>query len=87
MNETNSLSIEGGLKIAGVGLTLGASTKTTDRIPTYETSTSTIDKPYTPPLEHTINKGKPDEQTVATTIIDKIKYVATELKDKVGALL
>ena len=27
VNETNSLGIEGGLKIAGVGLTLGASTK------------------------------------------------------------
>ena len=88
VKETNSLGIDGGLKIAGVGLTLGASTKTTDRIPTYtETSTSTIDKPYTPPVEHTINKGKPDEQDVATTIIDKINYIGAELKDKVGALL
>jgi len=88
VDETNSIGIEGGLKIAGVGLTLGASTKTTDRIPTYtETSTSTIDKPYTPPLEHTINKETPDEQTVATTTIDKIQYIATELKDKMGALM
>lgn len=88
VSETNSLGIEGGLKIAGVGLTLGASTKTTDRIPTYtETSTSTIDKPYTPPEYHTINEGQPDAETVQTTVSDQIGYVATELKDKMGALL
>jgi hypothetical protein len=88
VSETNSFGLKGGLKIAGVGLTLGASTKTTDRIPTYtETSTSTIDKPYTPPEYHTINEGQPDAETVQTTVSDQIGYVATELKDKMGALL